>query len=194
MSDGKILVTDESNCRILLIAPPLEHPETVLGRTGECIHDPPARFARPDSAFPTTGGGLVVTELRAQRIDLLARSGTLIRALRVRGLAAPDDAYEFAHGRLIATSDAKPGAIEELSAGGRVLWRYAPNRGPGELNHPSLARVLPGGNILVCDTGDDRILVIDRRTKQIIWQYGHDGTPGNQPGYLNTPDSAIVLP
>jgi hypothetical protein len=166
----------------------------VLGRTGQCVHDPPARFAAPDSAFPTPDGGLVVTELGAARIDLLTSSHALLRSVRVRGLAAPDDAYEFAQNRLIATSDAKPGGIEELSTHGQVLWRYAPTGGPRELNHPSLARVLPGGNILVCDTGNDRILVIDRQTKQIIWQYGHDGTPGSKPGYLNTPDSATVLP
>jgi hypothetical protein len=39
------------------------------------------------------------------------------------------------------------------------------------LDHRSIARELPDtGDILVVDDLNDRVVVIDRQTKQIIWQ------------------------
>ena len=38
------------------------------------------------------------------------------------------------------------------------------------------------------DDNNDRVLVIDTRTKRIVWQYGHTGVAGTAPGYLNGPD------
>jgi hypothetical protein len=56
-------------------------------------------------------------------------------------------------------------------------------------DHPSIARELPDtGDILVVDDLRDRVVVIDRRTKEIIWQYGVTDTKGHAPGYLNYPD------
>ena len=86
------------------------------------------------------------------------------------------------------------GEIEEFETNGKVLWRYDFTSGDGELDRPSLAEVLPDGDVLVCDSGNDRIVVIDPQTDTIIWQYGHTGKPGDKPGYLHTPDSAVLVP
>lgn len=57
------------------------------------------------------------------------------------------------------------------------------------LDHPSLARELPGtGDIIVADDLRHRVIVIDRKTKEIIWQYGVTDQPGHKPGYLFYPD------
>ena len=37
-----------------------------------------------------------------------------------------------------------------------------------------------------------RVIVVDRQTKQIIWQYGVKGTKGHAPGYLNYPDGVDI--
>lgn len=57
------------------------------------------------------------------------------------------------------------------------------------LDHPSLARELPGtGDVIVADDLRERIVVVDRNTKDIIWQYGVTDGKGHAPGYLNYPD------
>ena len=38
------------------------------------------------------------------------------------------------------------------------------------------------------------MVVIDRRTRRIVWQYGHTDKPGKARGYLNTPDGMDFLP
>ena len=57
------------------------------------------------------------------------------------------------------------------------------------LDHSSIARELPDtGDILVVDDLNDRVIVIDRKTKEIIWQYGESKKKGYTPGLLNYPD------
>jgi hypothetical protein len=194
LRDRRLVVADETSCRILLLAPPVRRPARVFGRAGVCVHDPPASFAHPDSAFPTSGNWIVVTERKPAWVDVLSSGGRLIWAVRVRGISAPMDANEFAAGRIVVTGHSQPGAVEELARGGAVLWRYAPTSGAGELSFPSLAQVLPDGNVLVTDSGDDRVVVIDRHTDAIVWQYGHTGVPGRRAGYLDSPDGAVVVP
>lgn len=66
--------------------------------------------------------------------------------------------------------------------------------GPGALNHPSNAIELPNGNILVCDDWNDRVIVIDRNSKHILWQYGRQGVAGTGAGYPNIPDEVSFIP
>ena len=118
----------------------------------------------------------------------------LLSRLSDAGLTAPYDANEYAPGDLIVVDRTTPGVIEEFTATGTPLWRYDLSSGAGELNRPTLARVLPDGNVLVADSGNDRVIVIDHSSKKIIWQYGHTGKSGAAPGYLHTPDSVTLVP
>ena len=70
----------------------------------------------------------------------------------------------------------------------KLTWEYQVKSGDGMLDHPSLARELPTGDVLVTDDLRNRIVVIDRQTKQIIWQYGLLDKAGSAPGQLNYPD------
>ncbi len=194
LGDGELVIADKSNCRILFLSPPSHRPARKLGTVGSCLHDPPKNFGYPDAVFPTlSGGGIVVTEVDPAWIDLLNSAGAVTGELRVSTLSVPDDANEYAPGELIVTSHSHPGAVEEVTTAGKLLWSYGPTSGPGELNKPSLAVRLPGGDVLVCDSDNDRIIVIDPQTNTIVWQYGHTHVPGSRPGYLHTPDSAILV-
>jgi hypothetical protein len=48
--------------------------------------------------------------------------------------------------------------------------------------------------IAATDDWHHRVVVIDPKTKTIVWQYGHDGAPGSAPGYLSKPDGLELLP
>ena len=78
---------------------------------------------------------------------------------------------------------------------GRVLWRYGPSTaGRASSTIPSLAMALPNGDIAVNDDYRDRVIVIDPRTNEIVWQFGHTEIPGTSHGYLNTPDGMDFIP
>ena len=38
------------------------------------------------------------------------------------------------------------------------------------------------------------MIVVDPRTDQVVWQYGHTGVSGTKPGYLNVPDGVDLAP
>ena len=52
---------------------------------------------------------------------------------------------------------------------------------------------LPNGTIAVTDDWHHRVVLIDRRSKRIVWQYGHLGQAGTGRGYLNKPDGLQLI-
>ena len=158
-----------------------------LGTTGRCAHDPPTTFDDPSSAFPTTAGGIVVNEQGDGYADLLSAAGALIKSVPVPGFHHPSATADVSANVLISVEHTHPGAVETFSTTGKLLWRYDPASGNGELNDPALALELPDGDVLVSDERDDRVIVIDPHTNAIVWQYGHDHHAGARAGYLDLP-------
>jgi hypothetical protein len=193
MAGGTILSADIKNCRLIILRPPSHAPVRQLGSTGLCLHDPPLSFASPNGAFPTSGGATVVTEISGNWIDLLAPSGKLIGATHPPGFSYPSDTNEVKPGLFLSADYIHPGAIEMFDLHGRLRWRYAP-KGRHALDKPSLAVPLPNGDVLANDDDNNRVIVVNPRTKQIVWQYGHTGRPGRGPGYLNDPDGLDLAP
>jgi hypothetical protein len=75
-----------------------------------------------------------------------------------------------------------------------VTWSFGAASGPDFLDKPSLAVRWPNGMIAANDDYDNRVIVVDPRTKRIVWQYGHTGVASAAPGYLSKPDGIDLLP
>ena len=197
---GDIVIADLGNCRILFVRLNTHHPvKTLGGGATNCVHhvlSTPYTFSKPDAAFPAGNGDLVVTELSPAWVDVFDKSLKLLDQIKLSdaGFTAPYDANEYAPGDLVVVNRSTPGVVEEFTVTGTPLWRYDVSSGAGALDRPTLARVLPNGNVLVADSGNDRIVVIDRASKKIVWQYGHTRVPGAGAGYLHTPDSVTLVP
>jgi hypothetical protein len=190
---GEILTADIKNCRLLVLRPPSHAPLRQLGATGACIHNPPNSFGSPNGAFPAANGDTIVTEITGDWVDVLAPSGRLITAVHAPGFTYPSDTNELRPGVFLSVDYTSPGAVETFNAKGRLMWRFAP-KGADALDHPSLAVPLPNGDILANDDYNDRVIVVDPRTNQIVWQYGHTAQPGSGSGFLNIPDGVDLAP
>ena len=75
-----------------------------------------------------------------------------------------------------------------------MTWSFGEAPGPNLLDKPSLAVRLPNGLIAANDDYGDRVILIDPRTRRIVWQYGHTGVASSAPGYLSKPDGLDFLP
>ena len=106
----------------------------------------------------------------------------------------PSDAQLLPNGNILVAGFDTPGRVDEITPRGRVVWTYGPASGPGSLDRPSLAVRWPNGMIAVTDDWHHRIVVIDPKTKRIVWQYGHFGIASAAPGYLSKPDGLDLLP
>jgi hypothetical protein len=195
LPDGSILTADIKNCRLLLIPPGGHAPSHIFGTsTNACLHDPPARFGSPNGAFPMRNGHYLVTEINGDWVDELGLDGTVFWSAHPPGVSYPSDSNEISPGRYLTVDYSSPGQVVIFDRAGTTLWRYAPTSPGAELNHPSLAEPLPNGDILLTDDYDNRVVVVDPHSNRIVWQYGHDGTAGSAPGYLNNPDGLDLLP
>jgi outer membrane protein assembly factor BamB len=193
LRNGRIISADIKNCRLVELKPPLHHTIAQMGTAGSCGHQPPTLFGSPNGAFPLHNGGNVVTEINGDWVDIFNRAGHLIRAVHPPGFTYPSDTNEVRPGVYLTVDWTAHGAIMKLTGHGRVLWEYKPS-GKDSLNHPSLALPLPNGDVVANDDHNHRVIVVDPRTDQIVWQYGHKGVSGRRPGYLNDPDGVDLAP
>jgi DNA-binding beta-propeller fold protein YncE len=193
MPSGEILSADIKNCRLLVIRPPAHRPLRQLGVTGDCEHESGLAFGSPNGAFPMANGDTAVTEINGDWLDVLSPSGRELFATHPPGFSYPSDTNELRPGLFLSVDYTRPGAIETFTSSGELQWRYEPG-GADALAEPSLALPLPNGDILANDDKNDRVIVVDPRTNEVVWQYGHTGQPGSAPGFLSNPDGVDLTP
>lgn len=217
LPNGTTITADIRNCRELFISPQgtilqqwgvnqkpwLHFCTTAIGATAQ-----QSKFGYPNGDTPQPNGDILMSVIGGNWIVLFSPSGRTIWKIQApipnNGCQYVSDAQLLTDGNVLVadyagpTQNAKycppvPGQVIILNPHtGQVVWRYAVASGPGELNHPSLAEMLPNGNIVLNDDYNDRVVVIDPHTNRIVWQYGVTATPGTAPGYLNTPDGLAV--
>jgi len=191
LRDGLFMVADIQNCRVLFI----DRAHRVvrsIGHAGACGHRPPSGLSSPNGATPLADGGVLVTEIGGW-VDRIDAHGRLVYSIRTP-TAYPSDAQLLPNGHILVAGFDTPGRVDELTRTGLIVWTYGPTSGPGALDRPSLAVRWPNGMIAVTDDWRHRIVVIDPRTKQIVWQYGHLDVASSAPGYLSKPDGLDLLP
>jgi DNA-binding beta-propeller fold protein YncE len=193
LADGTVVTADIRNCRIQFIDTATSKITAQWGKEGTCRHDPPRFLAYPNGSTPLDNGDILVTEIPDARITRMTRDGKVVWTARAPGIRYPSDAFPTRDGQIIVADYSKPGRIVIFNPKtGKATWEYAVASGEKMLDHPSLALELPTGDVIVNDDARHRVLVIDRTTKEIVWQYGVTDTPGHAPGYLFYPDGMDI--
>lgn len=196
LPDGRIVVADIKNCRILMFdPPPARHIQRQFGVTRDCraSNVSPGHFLYPNGDTPLPNGNLLITEIgtrSAAELDLA--TGRILYRVPLPVLY-PSDTQMTRDGNYLVVDYSRPGKIVVVTRSGKTLWSHAPTSGPGRLDHPSLALELPNGNFILNDDYNHRVIVLSRN-KQILWQYGITGVPGRTPGYLREPDGVDIKP
>ncbi len=190
LPSGLLAVADIKNCRVLLFDQ--SRFKRVLGRTSVCLNQD-GYFNKPNGAFPLGKDRLIVTEIVGHRLAITDLYGRRLKEI-VLPLNYPSDANLTPWGTILVVDWQNPGAVLEVSLEGKVLWRYAPRTPAGRLNHPSVAVGLPNGLVLLTDDWRNRVLVLDRKTSKVVFQYGRTDRAGDAPGFLRKPDGLDLLP
>src|SRR6267143_2799780 len=161
---GNILITDQFNNRVIAIAPD----GSIVWQFGNGPGD--------------TSANAIVGTNDAERVgSLTLMSGTGI----------PPG----------ATTNCKSGCVDNrvllVDQSGNIIWQYGTfgvtGFGFNQLNTPVQNTFLPGGNILITDQGNERIIEVQQSNHAIVWQYVQNGVTGNGPNQLNNPNAAELL-
>ena len=191
LKNGQVTVADAQNCRVLVI----NANQTVahqIGTNGVCVHHPPASMGSPNGDTPLADGNLLVSEINGSWVSEYTPAGKLVWTVQLP-ISYPSDPQQLGPDRYLIADYASPGQILEFNREGMILYRYRAASGPGMLNHPSLAELLPSGVFMANDDYSDRMVAIDPATGALVWQYGITAKPGTAPGELNTPDGFDLL-
>ncbi len=192
LKNGLVVVADAYNCRVLELRG--QRIIRSIGSAGHCVHDPPRYLGAVNGDTPLPNGHLLVSEINGSYLDEFTLSGKLVRVYRAP-VSYPSDPQLTRGGNILLADYTSPGGLVILDRhSGRLLWQYRVSSGQGRLDHPSLAAMLPNGMIAVNDDYNHRVVVINPRTKRIVWQYGHAGVAGIRHGCLNTPDGFDFVP
>jgi hypothetical protein len=192
LRDGRVIVADANNCRIVVVSPGRQQ-MSQLGTSGSCVHAPPRSLGYPNGDTPLPDGNVLVSEVHGSWISEYTLAGHLVWTVQLPRVGYPSDPQQIGPDRYLVADYARPGGLYEFDRAGRILWSYHPAAGHRMLNHPSLAEVLPGGDIAANDDYRDRVVIINPSTKKIVWEYGHDDHGGTAAGYLATPDGFDLL-
>ena len=190
LPNGLVQVADIVNCRVLWVNR-AKHIVRSIGHAGDCAHDPPYSLSSPNGDTPLPDGGVLVTEIGGW-VDRINAAGRLVYTVRTP-TAYPSDAQLLPDGNILVAGFNTPGRVDEIAPSGKIVWTWQPT-GKWTLNRPSLAVRWPNGMIALTDDWNHRVLVVNPRTKKVVWSYGHLGSPGSAPGYLNKPDGLDLLP
>jgi hypothetical protein len=190
LPNGSLMVADIDNCRVLIISK-AKHVVRQIGHAGSCSHDPPQSLSSPNGDTPLPDGGVLVTEIGGW-VDRISRTGRLVYSVRTP-TNYPSDAQLLPDGNILVAGFDNPGRVDEITPSGRIVWTFAPT-GYWSLDQPSLAVRWPNGMIAITDDWHHRVLVVDPRTKRVVWSYGHLNQPGRAPGHLDKPDGLDLLP
>ncbi|MGA8031238.1 MAG: PQQ-binding-like beta-propeller repeat protein [Casimicrobiaceae bacterium] len=193
LADGRIVTADIRNCRVQFIDPATSTVVGQWGTEGNCRHDPPHFLAYPNGTTPLDNGDILVTEITGSWITRMTPDGKVVWSMRAPHVRYPSDAFPTRDGQIIVADFSKPGRIVIFDPKtGKISWEYHERDGERMLNHPSLALELPNGNVIANDDQRHRVIVIDRATKAIVWQYGVTDAPGHKTGYLFYPDGLDI--
>ena len=190
LPSGLISSADIINCRVVWI----DQSGTIvrsIGHAGNCKHNPPYSLSEPNGDTPLPDGGVLVTEIGGW-VDRFSASGQLMYSIRTP-TTYPSDAQLLPDGNVLVAGFNTPGRVDILTPSGQVTWTYGPTSGQGKLDRPSLAVQFPNGMIAVTDDWNHRVVIIDPAKGTIVWEYGHNGSPGSRAGYLNKPDGLALI-
>jgi outer membrane protein assembly factor BamB len=192
LKNGQVSVADAINCRVLVI----NENHTVahqIGSDGVCVHNPPASMGSPNGDTPLAHGNLLISEINGSWVSEYTQAGRLVWTVQLPIVGYPSDPQQVGPDTYLLADYSSPGQVVEFDRHGKILYRYDQASGPGMLDHPSLAELLPTGVIMANDDHNHRMVAIDPSTGALVWQYGITGKPGSGPGQLNTPDGFDLL-
>lgn len=175
---GNLLICDAGNERVLELDAGLR----VVWQYGRQVaHERALSYARSVELHPD--GTLLVADTGHNRLVSLAKDGRVERVLDANGgLFWPRCARRTQSGSIVI-ADGRNSRIVELDPDGRVARTLSHlQRGEGlPLDDPHDVRALPGGHLLIADSGQDLVVETDWEG-HIHWSAGEsDGVPLHDP-------------
>lgn len=154
----------------------------------------PVYLGLTGSATPFSGS-IYIADEKGNRIIRVNVQKQIIWQTHV---PAPDDANPMPNdGPIIVNSDTHQIVYAVSPRSGQVLHTYGHmgqyGSKSGYLYIPEDSYGMPGNRVMITDPGNERAIMVNWATNQVLWQYGHTGVESTHPGYLYWTNNAVPL-
>lgn len=154
---------------------------------------------------PSDYAVLWYSDFGGNRIVGLDRSGKQVWLQRMNGTPIPPSGYatriEYVtvapNGNLIV-SDGEGMMVQEIDrATHKLVWQYGVKdiQGfeKGYLHQPDKSYKINDHEVLINDGNNRRVIIVDQKTNNIVWQYGENLKMGNKPGQLMAGTNTVPI-
>lgn len=165
----------------------------------------PSTIQKPSPRPPAEFTTLWVSNFSGNRVFAVNRAGEEVWKQQMASPPIPPRSFNVhveyvtvaPNGNLI-TADGEGMMVQEFDRKTHELvWQYGvrsiQGHGKGYLHQPDEAFKLNDHEILINDGNNRRVIIVDQRTNDIVWQYGKTLTMGRGPGLLRGNTHAVPL-
>jgi hypothetical protein len=187
-----IISNQEDNHQIVMIGYPSGRLIWSYGHPG-VKGSAPGYLNTPDDAYKLRNGMVIVADAYNCRV-LEIRGHRIVRSIGQAGhcqhdppryLGAVNGDTPLPNGHILV-SEINGSYLDEFTLAGKLVRVYRP-----PVSYPSDPQLTRGGNILLADyTAPGGLVILDRRTGRVVWQYRVDSGAGR----LDHPSLAAMLP
>lgn len=145
------------------------------------------------------------TDFKGNRVIGFNRAGEKVKEFNMVSAPLPASGFNTATeyvtvsptGSLIV-ADGDGMMVQEINRNtGELLWQFGVKDiqgfGDGLLHQPDKAFKLNEYEVLINDGNNRRVIIVDQRTGEIVWQYGETMKMGSTPGLLRGNTSVVPL-
>ena len=184
-NNGKILVASRDNHRI-----------QIYSSKGECLSefvglkDFHHQLKYPCGLSVAKDGNVIVADTGNKVIKIFSIGGDFLS--KFGGECSFVDPYHcIQHKNYFVISDWGDHCIKIYDLNGKFLYTIGKEGvRDGEFNHPSLLSVNKEGQLMVCDSGNDRVQLFDLSSGKFVAKFGSEGS---STGEFNRPVSTAIL-
>jgi hypothetical protein len=182
-----ILIVDQSNERVIEVG---KNTKQIVWSYG-CLSC--NLLNNPNSAERLPNGHILIADENNNRVIEITRGGKIVWEYH-QGLLFAAFASRLPNGDTLIT-DSGHARIVEVNQAKQVVFQYFTNTQTGSNPNPlpTNAVRLKNGGISIADQFNHRAFIIDKRGKDIEFQYGMLNVAGNGPDQVNGPYTAFVI-
>ncbi len=172
ITGDKMYIADQGRHRVIKVIMVTNKIEWQYG-TNDVEGNGLNQLSNPADAVPIPDSGQVlICDKGNNRILLASESdGSKIWEWGTGELNNPVDIeYDVASKTVLITDKGNNRVVIYNTQTNSISWSYGESANPEILRLPSDADFLPNGNILICDTGNNRLIEVNS-AKEIVWEY-----------------------
>ena len=176
LNDHEVLINDGNNRRVIIVDQRTNDIVWQYGKTLTMGTGPGLLRGNTHAVPLERGKQILITDTLEKKLILIDRATrNILWEWRKPDAKWLQHVFPTVEGAFVL-EDRQKNEVFELNRQGEILWTLHELADGSRLHHPTDTAKLGNGNVLIAEAGRNRVIEVNPRTREIVWQYGA-GTP-----------------